>query len=121
MNIQQSNLARTLPSIGKEYKISFDLLVSKHKPADTRNVLHFTTGGNHGRYGDRIPGIWIWNNKLQIASALNGNHNSYVNLPTEVGEGKWNKLQISQSLIDSKVWGAISDFFFESNMRSNHY
>ena len=111
MNIQKSNLVGTLPSIGKEYQISFDLLViNHHKGTDARNILHITTGGNHGKYGDRIPGIWIWDRRLSISSALNGNHNSHFQLPTELEEGIWNSLHISQILIDSKAGGQFKVF-----------
>jgi hypothetical protein len=69
MSIRKNNLITTLPFIGKEYKISFDLFVSKFQVSGYhRSVIHFTTGGNHGKYGDRTPGIWIINKKLSIVS-----------------------------------------------------
>jgi len=105
MTIEKSKLVTTLPSIGKEYRISFDLLVAKHTSGNVwwRNVIHFTTGGNDGTYGFRTPGVWIFKtNKLHVSSALNGNHNAYFDFPKQVEEGKWIKMQISQTLIDNK-------------------
>jgi hypothetical protein len=76
MGIRINNLVTTLPFIGKEYKISFDLLVSKFQVSGYyRSIIHFTTGINHGKHGIRNPGIWIISNKLHIASPLNENHN----------------------------------------------
>ena len=41
------------------------------------NILHATIGRNHGKYGDRTPGIWFHSKttKLFICSAVNGNTN----------------------------------------------
>ena len=41
------------------------------------SVLHATIGGNIGKYGDRIPGVWFLPGKTQlhICSAVNGNKN----------------------------------------------
>ena len=76
MGIRINNLVTTLLFIGKEYKISFDLLVSKFQVSGYyRSIIHFTTGINHGKHGDRTPGIWIISNKLHSASPLNENHN----------------------------------------------
>ena len=45
------------------------------------NILHATTGGNNGKYGYRIPGIWFHSrtSKLHICSAVNGNPNYCYN------------------------------------------
>ena len=103
MEIKKSNLVTALPYIAKEYKILFDLFVTKHITDTYRSVIHFTAGGNFGKYGDRIPGIWIVGKKLSIVSAINGNHNyQYIN-PTVLEEGKWMNVEISQSLVDDKV------------------
>jgi len=105
MAIEKSKLVTTLPSIGKEYRISFDLLVAKHTSGNVwwRNVIHLTTGGNDGTYGFRTPGVWIFKtNKLHVSSALNGNHNSYFDFPKQVKEFQVNTLHISQNFIDNK-------------------
>jgi hypothetical protein len=104
LNLAQSNLLTTLPSIGKEYHVSFDMLVTKHKLVDWRNVIHFTIGGNYGTYGERTPGVWIFrNNKLWIISALNGNHNHHYEWPAAVVEGEWNNIQIYQTMRNNKA------------------
>ena len=76
MGIRINNLVTTLPFIGKEYKISFDLFVSKfHVCGYYRSIIHFTTGINYGMYGDITPEIWVNRKKLHIVSPVNGNHN----------------------------------------------
>ena len=104
MDIKKSNLVTTLPYIAEEYKISFDLFVTKHITDTWQSVIHFTAGGNVGKYGDRIPGIWInKNKKLYIMSALNGIPHKTYNFPKVLEEGKWINVEISQTLVDNKV------------------
>ena len=106
MVIKKSNLVTALPYIAKEYKISFDLFVTEHQ-APISSVIHFTTDGNMGKYGDRIPGIWIYNKKLEIMSAVSGNHNYHFINPTVLEEGKWINVEISQTLVGDKVRKAV--------------
>ena len=106
MEIKKSNLVTALPYIAKEYKISFDLFVTEHQAAIS-SVIQFTTDGNMGKYGDRIPGIWIFNKKLEIMFAVSGNHNFHFINPTVLEEGKWINVEISQTLVGDKVRKAI--------------
>ena len=106
MEIKKSNLVTALPYIAKEYKISFDLFVTEHQAAIS-SVIHFTTDGNMGKYGDRIPGIWIFKKKLEIMSAVSGNHNYHFIHTTDLEEGKWINVEISQTLVGDKVRKAI--------------
>ena len=55
MNV--SNLVTTLPYIGKEYSISLELLLCRHRLSEvTRDVITFAVGG---RYEDRVIYIRI--------------------------------------------------------------
>ena len=57
INLKKGNLVTTLPYIGKEYRISFGLLLSRHRLSEvTRDVLTFAVGG---RYEDRVIYIRI--------------------------------------------------------------
>ena len=62
------------------WKVSLDIT-----PFGTVNgwssIMHATTGGNNGVYGDRTPGIWFHSGttKLHICSAVNGNKNYCFN------------------------------------------
>ena len=104
MDIKKSNLVTTLPYIAEEYKILFDLFVTKHITDTWQSLIHFTTGGNHGKYGDRIPGLWInKNKKLYIMSAVNWNPTHIYNFPKVLEEGKWINVEVSQTLVDNKV------------------
>ena len=103
-DLKKNNLVTELPYIGKEYKISFDLFVTKFGAEDYQSVIHFTTSGNAEKYGDRTPGVWMCKTKkLHISSALNGNVNNFYDDPTVQEEQKWINVEISQTLMDNKV------------------
>ena len=102
--IQRNNLLTTLPYIAEEYKISFELFITKHIVDDWRSVIHFSTGGNYGKYGDRIPGLYIYaDKKLYMFSALSGDPNYMYLLPAALWEGAWIPVEISQTLVGKKV------------------
>jgi hypothetical protein len=46
ITLKKGNLVTTLPYIGKEYRISFELLLSRHGLSEvTRDVITFAVGG----------------------------------------------------------------------------
>ena len=103
-----------LDYIGKEYKISFEVFVTKFGADAYHSVIHFTLGGDASQYGDRTPAVWIGNTKtMHIASAISGNLNAYWNFPG-IQEQKWTKVEISQKLVDGKVKETTIEF--ESQM-----
>ena len=104
MQLTKNNLLTTLPSVGLEYYVSFELLVTKHTPGAWRNVIHLTTGDNKGVYGYRVPGIWLSSDhKLHITSAVNLVDNFIYNYGQPVEENEWIRLEIQQIFKGSKV------------------
>ena len=103
MVIKKDNLLTTLPSLDKEYKITFDMFITKHIVDNFRTVVHFTVGGNNDKYGDRTPGVWTFKKRLSVASAVSGNRNKVFMYPKVLEEGKWTNVEISQSLVDDKA------------------
>ena len=103
-DLKKNNQITVLPFLGKEYRLLFELKVTKFGTEAHQSVIHLTLGGNAEKYGDRTPGVWITNTKLfGIASAISGNLNSYQDLPTVLEENKWIRVEISQTLMDEKV------------------
>ena len=93
-----------LPYIEKEYSVSFELFVNKMPTNEWENVLHFTTGENHGNImGARNPAVFLRSSKeFQVCSAISGNANENKNFPG-LEENKWFKIEITQKLVDGKV------------------
>ena len=100
----KNNLIAELPYIGKEYKISFELLITEFASAPYETVIHFGLGGNVEKYGDRAPAVWLNKDKyLHIASSISGNRNHYYNTQVNLEENKWIKIELSQTLTGGKA------------------
>jgi len=104
IDIKKNQQIAENPYIGKEYDVSFELLITKFGTEPFQSVIHLTLGENHGRNGDRIPAVWVTDKKkLCIASAVSGDVNKHDYVPaTELEADKWIKVQISQKLVDGK-------------------
>ena len=103
MILKRNNLIKVLPGLGSEFKIIFDLLITKVLRNRWLNVLLFTadTGLNgQKKYGDRIPSLFVHNDRLYVFSAVSGNPNYYQTVPTTVG--KWMKIEICQHEMNNK-------------------
>ena len=89
--------------LGKEYIISFQLLLTADISSDYGSIIHFTTGGNVGKYGDRTPALFVHDKtKLHLASAIDGNSNYYFDTPA-LSLNAWHSIEISQAFTGSQV------------------
>ena len=105
IDLKKNNILTTLPLVGKEYLVSFELLVNKHTSEDWRNVIRLRQHGTAFMvYGYRIPGVWLTkNNKLHIISAVNGQADYIYNDNTPLKEGKWTQIVSMQFKRGGKV------------------
>ncbi|XP_002165899.1 uncharacterized protein LOC100208688 [Hydra vulgaris] len=74
--LMKSNLVAILPKLGKTFYIYFKIKLNSFSHG-YRSVIHLTLGEDNVKYGDRIPGIWIYEEKLVLAFAISGNKNEY--------------------------------------------
>ena len=88
--------------VGKEYSVSFKLFPTKLSPG-WHNVLHFTTGTDHGQPGSRIPAVWLhksagdsWSRSLYICSFVNRNVN-YCWTSGKIKANRLAKIEIRQT------------------------
>ena len=58
--IQRNNLVTKLDFLGKEYKLSFHIFITK-LDSGVMNILHLTIGGDSSKYGDRTPLVSLYN------------------------------------------------------------
>ena len=115
LKLIKSKHVTTLSSVGKEYFVAFELMVTKHTPGVWRNEIHLTTHGNLGAYGYRIPGVWLYqNHNLHIASAVNGNHNYYYDHKDPLKEGEWYHIAIMQVIENSQVSFPLKSIFIST-------
>ena len=68
------------------FNIEFSIKVNKLPSSTWTNVFHFTADGANGKYGDRIPALYIHKDGyFQVCSAVNDNENYIVDIDFEVG------------------------------------
>ena len=98
----KGNLVSTISSMPPEYIITFSVKTTAfvHGYSD---VLHFTTGGNIGKLGYRIPGIWFYSNRLHICGSVKGNYNYCANSQV-VAKNKWINVRIVNKKEGSTYW-----------------
>ena len=90
INLSKDNLLRTIPTFPKEYEVMFEMSIVAFS-GDYQSVIHFTIGGPHGNFGDRIPAVWVHKNKrIHICSAVSGKFNHVFNYPiNETTKNQW--------------------------------
>ena len=95
---------KTLPYVGKEYTLSFEVLVSKHEPG-YQSIIQLTQGSPN-QYGDRTPAVFINRvGTLTIATALDGYWNHVYASSLVLPTNQWVRVDISQTLSLGKVQG----------------
>ena len=101
MVLKKNNLLYTVPTLSKQFTVSFDVYINKF--VSYQSILRLTsTDVNCCNLGDRVPGVWIYGGKFYISFALNGNANKVYH-GTVAKAGEWISVKISQNLINSKV------------------
>ena len=103
--LKRSTLLTTIPVLGKEFCISFELFIAKHAPEyQWQNILHLTTGIDSGHLGSRTPGIWMYGRqRMHIVSAINGKANYGLNHYDGVEERRWIHMEIKQISKEGQV------------------
>ncbi|XP_047143901.1 uncharacterized protein LOC124817645 [Hydra vulgaris] len=102
MTLKKSNLVAVLSKLEKSFTIQFHLKLNNFSDG-YRSVIHFTKEEDNQYYGDRIPGIWVFEQKLHIAFAISGEKNKYFNsdqLPLD----QWIDVHIEQNVQPEKTF-----------------
>ena len=101
--IAKNTLLTTIPSMTKEWKVTFDVNPTDYRFKSYASVLHLTIGGkgtgSSAKVGDRIPAIWFHKTKgVLVSTALDGkaSYNKFVKPLPSVGA--WTRIEVRQSL-----------------------
>jgi len=106
--IAKGHLIKTLDTVDREYRLSFDVLLESH---DNVSILHLTTGDHCCNHGNRIPLINLNSKRLHFQSSVahdwtRGYHHN-ENMPLN----EWVSIVVSQAKstrYDTKYKYAIS-------------
>ena len=115
--MQRNKRLTTLPILGKEWQISFELKPTSYKYTGFAQILHLTTGGKSSDVGDRTPALWIHPNfGVLIATTNNGkpNDQKLIKSKPKPPLNKWTSVKIS------KVKEG-SDYTFSLVINGNNY
>jgi len=95
--VKRGLLLATLPFIGKQFSISFELFINQFGSYPWQNVLHLTKGENAHEYGNRVPLVAVTPDKqLHVTSAISGNWNGGGDIKG-LQQGRWIKVAITQT------------------------
>ena len=83
--------------------VSFEVLPTSFQ-SGWANIIHMSIGNDHGRYGDRTPGVWFQpssssatTKKLTIYSAVNGYPNYRYDSTKMFPLNTWIRVKIEQA------------------------
>ena len=99
---RKNQVIRTIASISKVNSVSFSVNPTSFIKGWS-SVLHFTTGGNAGRLGYRIPGVFFYYNRLHICGSVSGNSNYCLN-SQPLAANRWAKVRIVNSKVGTAYW-----------------
>ena len=96
VSLSKDNMVWTTSLWGHQFKVEFDIKVTKPVLPETwYSVFHLTKGEHNSQYGDRIPAVFVNKNKyFLICSGLSGNKNLCKNL--EYQPSQWYHFEILQ-------------------------
>ena len=96
--LKRSSLLTTLPTLNKEWKVSFEFKATSYKQRSNAQILQLTIGSKSGSIGDRTPALWIHKSRgVYIVTTLNGKPNTgkyFRSKKPNVNE--WTSVEMSQ-------------------------
>ena len=95
----KGNLLSTIPALGKQWRVSLEVFPENFDHTGLASVLHMVTGERLGRFGKRIPAVWIHRSKAVVVSTALGKKPIFTkrfrsNVPAL---GNWTQIEVSQS------------------------
>ena len=102
--LKKASLLTTLPTLTKEWKISFELKPTNYQYASFAQILQLSIGGKSESVGDRTPALWIHKTRgVYLATTLGGKVFTGKFFKTKKpATKKWTSVEISQTKRGSK-------------------
>ena len=105
--LAKNNLLTVLPSLTKEWRVTFEFYPTSYDYQGYAQILQITTGGKIGQIGDRTPALWIHNTRgVYVATTLGGRASVGKSFKTKKPPlNEWTLIEISQARFsDVKVY-----------------
>ena len=100
--LKRNTLLTTIPKLGKEWRLSFEIWPTKYHNGDA-TLIHLTTANksSYERHGDRIPLIFFSKKKeVYVASSINEDPNYRKVITPLTAIKQWTKIEVSQQKDD---------------------
>ena len=95
--LKKNTLLKTLPTLAKEWKVTFDFKPTNYNYRGPAQVLQMTIGGKDGNIGDRTPALWMHKTRgVYIVTALSGKAAVGKYIKKKPTLNQWSKVEISQ-------------------------
>ena len=104
--LKRNTLLTTLPTLPKEWRVSFEFNPQNYNSRGYAQILQLTIGGKSGQVGDRTPALWIHKTRgVYISTTLNGKPNVGKLFRTKKPPiNEWTAVEISQMKTGSKYF-----------------
>ena len=102
--LKKASLLTTLPTLTKEWKISFELKPTNYQYKSFAQILQLSIGGRSESVGDRTPALWIHKTKgVYLATTLGGSvYTGNFFKTKKPPTNEWTSVEISQTKRGSK-------------------
>ena len=99
--LRKNNLLTTLPTLGKEWVLSFEINPEGFTHRSYAQVVQLTIGGKANAVGDRTPAIWFHRTRgVYIVTTANGIANVKKFFSDKLpAPGEWTKFEIMQERV----------------------
>ena len=91
-------LLGTIPTLGKQWRVSFEVFPENFNHKGLANVLHMMTGEKGTKFGKHIPAVWIHRSKAIFVSTTLGRKTTFTRRfrAKELSRRKWTQIEASQ-------------------------
>ena len=96
--LKKNGLLTTLPSLGKEWRLTFEIKPTSYTYRSYAQVVQMTIGGKSSAVGDRTPSLWFHRTRgVYIAMALGGKASVGKFFRGKLPRaGEWTRFEIKQ-------------------------
>ena len=92
-------LLTTIPTLGKQWRVSFEVFPESFNHKGLASVLHMMTGEKGTKFGKHIPAVWIHRSKAIFVSTSLGKKPTFTRRfrSKVLALRNWTKIEVSQS------------------------
>ena len=97
--LMKRKLLGTIPALGKQWRVSFEVFPESFNHKGLASVLHMMTGEKANKFGKHIPAVWIHRSKAIFVSTSLGKKPTFTRRfrSKALALRTWTQIEVSQS------------------------